>query len=290
MGRICIKTDTIYQLNIKTDITIVHISDIHFSMDTSSQRMDKIKNKILSINPNYIMITGDMIDYPSVIDSSNKIKELVVFLTSLAKTSKVIISLGNHDIIRQKDLNFFNKINDLYNIYVLNNNTYEDEFIYVFGLTLPTDYYYNLAREESVEILLENLDNCKDKIINLPKKLLKIAMIHSPVKVVDKRVLPKLKEFDLILSGHTHNGMVPNYMSFLFKENTGLFGPNKKIFPKIAKGKIEKDIDNKKITIIINGAITKLSIRTAKLISKLNFLYDVSINKIIVKKEKRNKI
>ena len=41
--------------------------------------------------------------------------------------------------------------------------------------------------------------------------------------------------------------------------------PNKKILPDIARGKIEKNIFNKKITIIITGGITKLGEKSASI-------------------------
>ena len=61
-----------------------------------------------------------------------------------------------------------------------------------------------------------------------------------------------MHNYDLILAGHTHNGMVPDWLNFLFKENSGIVAPNMHFFPEIAKGKIVKAIDKKTITIIIN--------------------------------------
>ena len=66
----------------------------------------------------------------------------------------------------------------------------------------------------------------------------------------------------------------------------GIVAPNKDIFPKIARGKLEYNINNKNITIIINSAITRLSLRSGKILSKLNFLYNSSVNKIIIRKKR----
>ena len=46
-----------------------------------------------------------------------------------------------------------------------------------------------------------------------------------------------------------------------------------------------KDI-NKKITIIITSGITKLSLYSAKILNKLNFVYNININKIIITNKK----
>lgn len=285
MNSIKTKLDIVYNDYVKKDIIIAHIADIHFNKNISNKKLDKISNYINKIKADYVMITGDIIDDPKIINDKVRIKWLVSFLTSIAKNSKVIISLGNHDIINEEDYKFFNKINDLYNIYVLNNISYQDDFIYVGGLTLPTEYYYNITKRESVPVLIREINNNNGIIKKLPKNKPKVLLIHSPIRLSNHDVLDRLKDYDLILCGHTHGGMVPEFLGFLFK-NMGIVAPNKDIFPKIARGKLEYNIDNKNITIIINSAITKLSLRSGKILSKLNFLYNSSVNKIIIRKKR----
>ena len=278
MNKIKTTTDIVYNNNTKKNITIVHISDIHFNKNTKYKNLEKIINYIYKLKPDYIMITGDTIDVPKITKDKKKINELVLFLTKLAEIAKVLISLGNHDVIIDEDYNFFNKLDDLY--------SYHDEFIYVLGITLPNCYYYNIMGGESTEALIEQLDSLKMKIAKMPKNLPKIALIHSPIKLTENGVIDRLKNFDLVLCGHTHNGMVPDILNFLFKGNVGIISPRKGLFPKIAKGKIEREIGNNKVTIIINGAITKLSQQSGKILSKLNFVYNKSVNKIIIRKKR----
>ncbi len=286
MNRIKKTTDIVYNTNTKKDLTIIHISDIHFNTDTSLSKLNKLTTEIKKNNPDYIMISGDLIDEPKIIKNKYKIKELLQFLSNLSEITKIFISLGNHDIFSPEDLKFFNKLNELKNIYILDNDCYKDEFIYISGLTLPNNYYYNITHEESSEVLVKHLTNNRKLISKLPRELPKVILIHSPIKLTNKEVLNKLKEYDLILSGHTHNGMVPGILKSLFPKNKGLIAPNKTLFPEIAKGKIEVNQDNKKITIIINGAITKLSSKSSKILSKLNIVYPMSINKIIITKKR----
>ncbi|MDO4394976.1 MAG: metallophosphoesterase [Mycoplasmatota bacterium] len=286
MNRIKKTTDIVYNTNTKKDLTIIHISDIHFNTNTSLSKLNKLTTEIKKNNPDYIMISGDLIDEPKIIKNKYKIKELLQFLSNLSEITKIFISLGNHDIFSSEDLKFFNKLNELKNIYILDNDCYKDEFIYISGLTLPNNYYYNITHEESSEVLVKHLTNNRKLISKLPRELPKVILIHSPIKLTNKEVLNKLKEYDLILSGHTHNGMVPGILKSLFPKNKGLIAPNKTLFPEIAKGKIEVNQDNKKITIIINGAITKLSSKSSKILSKLNIVYPMSINKIIITKKR----
>ena len=283
MNKFMTTTDIIYNSNTKNDIVIAHISDIHFSNAIKPKLLNKMEEYLINMHADYIMITGDTIDYPEITNDKEKIKELVNFLTNLGKNTKVLISLGNHDVMTNHSYRFFEKLNDIDNVYVLNNNSYQDKFIYVSGFTLSNDYYYNITREESSEILLDNLENNKLIIENLPKNLPKVALIHSPIKLTDKRVLNKLHEYNLILCGHTHNGLVPRWLYWLFRGTLGFVGPNNRLFPKVAKGKIK----NGNTTIIINGGITKFS-EESGLFSKIDFIYNKIINKIIIRKEEKN--
>lgn len=286
MNKIEVHKDIIYNSNTKKDITLIHIGDIHFNKDIKDNRLNLIKEEIHKNNPDYILITGDILDEPIVSKDKINIKRLVVFLTELAKFSKVLISLGNHDVLRDSDFKFFKNLNDLKNIFILNNDNYIDESIYISGITLPTNYYYNMYKNESKEILMDELKKHKKLITNLPSYIPKVSMIHSPIRLVDKDIYSILNEYDLLLSGHMHNGMVPKILNKLFKDNYGLISPNKRLFPKTAKGKIEINNINKKLTIIITSGITKLGIKSSKILSKLNFVYNTDINKIIITNKK----
>ena len=212
MNKIEIHKDIVYSSKAEKDITLIHIADIHFSKIFNIKKFDKIKEAIYINNPDYVVITGDTIDNPNITKDKLKIKQLLLFLTDIASFTKVIISLGNHDIFRGEDIKFFKNLNDLKNIYVVNNDVYIDEQIYISGITLPTDYYYNISKLESTEILLDHLKKNKKITNNLPIKVPKVSLIHSPIRLTEKEVLESLKEYDLLLSGHTHGGMVPKIL------------------------------------------------------------------------------
>lgn len=266
---------------LKKDITFIHIGDIHYNETTSTKKLEYIKYAIEDAHPDYIFITGDLLDRPKITKNKEKIKLLVSWLNSLGNIAKVFISLGNHDIILEEDYKFFNKLNDINNIYVLNNQSYEDENVFISGFTLPTNYYYNIEKHEDENALLETLQNNFNLVTNLPKKKYKVALIHSPILLSEKKVVEKLKEYDLILSGHMHNGLIPRILDKIIKNNYGLISPDKRFFAKNTRGKIK----TKYYTIIITGGITKLSPSSTKILSKLNGLYPISINKITVKGE-----
>jgi len=281
MSRILVKEDYIYN-KYGDGVVILHFADVHFSENTNPSLFNKMLNKVRDEKPNYIIITGDLIDNPKIVNNKIKIKELVKFLASLGEITKVLISLGNHDIVFDEDHKFFKKIDQIKNIYVLDNTSYVDEFIYVAGFTLSGRYYYNLYGDESTDSLLKELKNNQKLITKLPNNLVKIGLFHSPIGIVEDSVWDKLKEFDLLLSGHMHDGMVPEFLKVFFKKNMGIIAPNKKLFPKISRGRVNKDGR----TLIITGGVTKLSLKSSLWLSKLNFVYKISMNKIIFTNKK----
>lgn len=282
MKNIEIVKDILSSKKLKKDMTFIHIGDIHYNETTSAKKLEYIKYAIEDAHPDYIFITGDLLDRPKITKNKEKIKLLVSWLNSLGNIAKVFISLGNHDIILEEDYKFFNKLNDINNIYVLNNQSYEDENVFISGFTLPTNYYYNIEKHEDEDALLETLQNNFNLVTNLPKKKYKVALIHSPILLSEKKVVEKSKEYDLVLSGHMHNGLIPRILDKIIKNNYGLISPDKRLFAKNTRGKIK----TKYYTIIITGGITKLSPSSTKILSKLNGLYPISINKITVKGEK----
>ena len=286
MNKIKIQEDIIYNKFVKNNMKIIHISDIHFNVNTTSRKLALLKESIIREEANYLMVTGDTIDNGEIINNEDKIQELLTFFQEIAKTTKIIISIGNHDTFRDC-MTFFKKLGKINNIHVLDNTSYLDEFIYVVGFTLPNKYYYNSSGDESLEYLCDTLDTHSLLWKKVPNNKLKIAMIHSPIKLTEEVVLDKIANFDLVLCGHTHDGVVPEFLKFLFRGNRGIISPLKKMFPKIARGKIIKNVNNKKVVIIICGGVTKLSPMNIKVFNILNFVYYIGMNRIIVKGEER---
>ena len=251
---------TTYKLYNKDNIKISIISDIHFSYKTN-RKLELLLNHLNKIKPNYILIPGDLIDSVDMIEKQDEKDRLINWLKRLSKISKVIISLGNHDYYKIKekkflknkfdykfDNNFYNEINSIDNIYLLNNDYYSDDVIYIVGITLSYNYYL----KEDINILEKDLNENKNIISNLPNNKLKIIMIHSPYNLDNKNILNKLNEFDYFVTGHMHNGCVPPIINELWNSNKGIISPHNKIFSKNTRNSLKKSSDK----LIINGPVT----------------------------------
>lgn len=271
--------DTNHDLN----VTIAHIADIHYSKNFKLKRLDILKEKIEEIHPNYICITGDLVDvYNITYDKSFIYFEN--FIKDLSNICKVIISIGNHEYIMetdegytyQDDVSWLKNLSDK-NIIVLDNEIYSDGCISFVGYNPSVNYYSNH------EVTIPHGDNFRlFKLINKLKNNYNILLIHTPLFIFQNNNYKNIKDFDrlnLVLCGHTHGGMIPSFIP----GNFGIISPSKKLFPKNVRG--VKLIDN--TMVIISSGVTKLS-RKSKL-TIFTDIYGVNINKIDIKSKKNNK-
>lgn len=262
---------------IKKSINIYHLTDIHYTYFTSDKLLKKIINSINNIKPNYIVLTGDLIDSPKRIDQ-HSLDKLYSFLEYLTKTNKLIYILGNHELKCNNESEFdiypfLNKLRKLNNLYLLDKDkpkvVFDDITIYTVDLDL--EYYY-VDLENNKERIRKNInDITKDMDINKYN----ILLSHTPSIVKDKEYF-KNKSFDLILTGHMHNGLIPNYINYR-KHNFGILSPRKKLFPKYSRNMF--DISNTHILvgypICFNHLIDKYN---------LEFVFRPGINIINIKR------
>lgn len=264
---------------ISKDVKLLVFSDIHFSGNHDIKKLEKLLDKVKTYNMDYICIPGDIIDVPNI-----NCDYMIKFFTKLGSIAPVILSLGNHDIRVKKqeyksyfDNEFWDKIKKIENVYLLNNNCKSFKDVYFFGFTQSFNYYYEY-KNENKELMQREIDDY-EVCERIPNKL-SVLLMHSPVCISDKKIREKLNNYDLVLSGHMHNGVVPPILDEIFDNNVGLIAPNKKVFPKNARGIIK----NKNITIISSG-ITKISNSAGKTLKWLNIFFPIGINYIEITKE-----
>ncbi len=222
----------------------VMISDMHNSF--YGKNNEKVLNTIKDINPDFIVIAGDM----PVANTENETINLKTaqFITDLADISDIYYGFGNHEErMMEKELlkDSWEKYYDViktykgsHNIYCMNNNMlriYKDKsFINIFGLNLELKFYQRFSNEK-----LE-ADEIIEKVGEPDKALYNIIIAHNP----DYFESYVGWGADLILSGHVHGGMVR--LPFI----GGVISPKPRLFPHFDYGKYEKD---KSIMLLSNG-------------------------------------
>ena len=174
-----------------TDTNIVQLSDIHIG-SVSLNFLERIIDKTNALNPNMVLITGDLID------NYNARTQKAIGLLKNLKASVLFVN-GNHE--QYVGPARVKKLLTAANVTVLNNQLADYGQIQVIGV----DYSEN---EKDLESILEGL--------NIDKSKFCILMIHRPVKI---ETLSKTG-IDLALTGHTHAGQI-----FPFNYIVGLFYP-----------------------------------------------------------------
>ena len=259
------------------DVKIVQISDIHFSIDYNLKKLYKTMSNIEKIKPDYVCIVGDLIDEYDVV-KTNYINYFKDWLRLLSYKYKVIISLGNHDFLIKEYEGYVehNNIDWLLelrskSLVVLNDEVYSENGINFIGYN-PNALYY---RKYDYGNILKCNGELSELIIN--RKGYNILMIHTPFFIVSDNnyeIVDGFLGIDLVISGHTHGGLMPSFIP----GNFGLVSPTKSLFPKNVRGMVRCG----KCDIIISSGVVKLS-RKSK-ITVLNDFYGYNINVINIKK------
>lgn len=206
---------------------IVQLSDFHSQGYRNTT--EDIINKVKDINPDIIVMTGDMVSW-----DMEDIDEVKVLIKSLVELYPIYYIDGNHEHLAEilrpgKYVAFIEFMKEL-GVTTIKNDYIEiykgDKSINLYGINLPLDgatgLYVNKFQLEKnyVEKTLPEVDNDKFNIL----------LAHTPTFI---------KQYsqwgaDLVLCGHMHGGIVRIPFT-----NIGLLSPERTIFPKYAAGKFK---------------------------------------------------
>lgn len=175
-------------------LKVVHLSDIHYNTTIKEKELNNVVEKINFIKPDIVVITGDLLDdYPI---SDNDIKTIQNSLNSIkANLGKYIIS-GNHD----KPIETFNSIISETDFINMDDKS---ELIYFNEETPIVISGISSTIEDNITII-EKEAGITSYISTLESDYYSILLMHEP----DYTDNLNLDNYDLILSGHSHNGQV----------------------------------------------------------------------------------
>jgi len=175
--KVILKKITVRSSKINRNYNIIFISDVHLGTNTS-KHLSKILNKIQTLEYDFLLIGGDLID-----SSSFKLNDLNL-LNNIKKD--IYFVNGNHEYYLK---DFKNKIEQLkkFKIKVLKNSSIQINEINIIGID-------DLQSKFSKISFVEKLNK---------KNLFNLVLSHKP------DIWDNIKsKNDLMLSGHTHNGQI----------------------------------------------------------------------------------
>ncbi|AFS79397.1 metallophosphoesterase [Gottschalkia acidurici 9a] len=189
-------------------IKIVQISDYH---DNDLINKKKLLKDIEKLNPDIIVLTGDIIDH-----KTKNFDNTIFLLKNMKKINpKIYFVSGNHEKRNENGEEFIEEISRL-------------------GI-INFDYKYELLNINGVNINLCGIpyykgNNQNTEVFNdIDKSLFTILLSHSPQKALQYSGLNS----DLTLAGHIHGGQVR------FPIIGAIISPEGGFFPKYSKGLYE---------------------------------------------------
>ena len=210
----------------KVEKRIVLLTDLH---DYPGGRTTSLAKDVKEINPDLIVIAGDILNGPKYKIGNESLKNLKYFLESLSEKSPVYLGLGNHDLFTRGDiLEGYYDLSSSKNggIIPLSNETIEKDDVRIVEFH-PRHSAFSPSTQESGRALLEFLEDFEENFPTVDEDgHYNILISHNPkitaqaisfeeqkklgLSTRDLERLQKvrdiLRKFDLILSGHLHNG------------------------------------------------------------------------------------
>lgn len=194
---------------ITKEVKIIQLSDIHIGHFRGKKFFQKIIDKTIKQNPDFVVITGDLYDGKKYLSKE--------FLEPLQQIKAPIFFIeGNHDIHAGIDeiTNYLKQLN----VTVLENEIYQIGEVQLIGLK------YMKADEKAFDIMVEEKENTIKSVLStmdISDEKASVLLHHSPagINYVSE------KEIDLYLAGHTHAGQIfPMTIinKWIFKYNKGL--------------------------------------------------------------------
>ncbi len=179
------------------------VADTHFGRINHKAFSDKVVNKIISLNPDFVLHAGDFYDGPK--NNTNLISES---WTKLASKYPVFLAPGNHE--EYGDYPIFIESMKKAGIIVLQDEKVNYQDIEIFGLT----YKENTTGKNQNTLAL--VDKVLKKI-EVDENKFNILIHHSPTSLN----IAEQNNIDLQVSGHTHKGQFwpLNYIvEYIYKE------------------------------------------------------------------------
>ena len=204
---------------------ILHISDLHGNVHGKNK--DCLIYESQKLRPDYIFITGDLID-----EHHKTIVQVCDFMLELKELAPIYYVTGNHEWVTQQREVLFRYLNEI-GVYILQDDiliiSRGSDKVQLIGLDDP----YILQGKKTIRYQRLSTKVFLQRLIKLnqmrAKDVFTILLSHRPelIHFYAKSKIP------LVFSGHAHGGQ------FRICGKGGLLAPHQGFFPKYTEGVIK---------------------------------------------------
>lgn len=263
--------------------------DWHISPIVSERQFEILSQAFSKIQPELIVLQGDLMDSPEQFDNSDSVQKLRRWFKMCVSFAPTVMVLGSHDYIvpgkagqvDEAALGRWKIICSETGVKLLNDEWYETEHIRVFGMYQGPEYVLTPEKrhENNPEIFEEKLLKLGSALKKDGKKV-NWFVAHAPD--MTKKAEKMLSEwFDVASFGHTHGGCLPLGVDSVVDKvgrHGGLVSPTLKPFPSNVRG-VRRFND---LTFIINAGMVATQNCAPKATQYLNFAKAAEIDEIII--------
>lgn len=192
---------------------IVLISDLH-DIFTNKKIVRQLTQDISELKAHHVAIAGDTMQ-GNKYGSSKKCNQLSYFLDGLSEAQPVVLSLGNHDLVglTEEGRNNFRNLGNHHNTYPLDNQTLILDDFRISGFSTGRKAYdsANHSCGKANQLFAEEWNQSGIEVgKNSP--FFEELVGHAPHPLASDYVGREalgIRNFDLYLTGHLHDGYVP---------------------------------------------------------------------------------
>ena len=257
--------------------------DWHISPIVSESQFLMLKKAFLEIQPELIILQGDLMDSPSQFENQESVRKLYEWFSMCTSFAPTVMVLGSHDFIEPKKfgrvdtsaISSWQKVCSDTGVKLLSDEWFMTEHVRVFGMYQGPEYCLTPdgKHKNNPKIFEQHLES-----LNLEPFSDKVNWFVAHAPDMTKKAEQALSEkFDVASFGHTHGGCLPLGIDTIVDKtggHGGIISPTKRPLPSNVRG--VKKIG--KMTRIINSGMVATQNCAPKATQYLNFAKAAEVN------------
>ena len=239
-------------LDLKGPVKVALTGDWHVSKIVSDKQRNFLKNRLRQIQPDLIILQGDLFDTPDSLRDVKLASELKKGLKVCTELAPTVMVLGNHDQVRPSHkapssredyktrvdtdaVNEWRKLCRETGVKLLLDEWFEVKGLRVFGFLQDFEAYYIKpgAKGENYSVMEQKIKQLsKDGVLDKKEGKIDWFVAHAPINELYK--MKELAGFKVFSFGHTHGGCFPLGIDLVADKlgfHGGIVAPFSKWFP-----------------------------------------------------------
>lgn len=206
------------------DFKLMVASDFHYNQKFKTETFNSLTQIVASERPDCLAIPGDLVE-----PSTDDYQQIYNFLKNASSLTKVVVSLGDSDVIMKKDekkvlcinKNFLNDVEKIENLKLFRDNYYDayriDDFVF-YGYNPDHNWYINDNRESKLHEF-ELMGHVIDLEVN--KGNYNILLTHDSSPIMRNKESYHhyvIDGIDLTIAGNKYDGILPKTRFYEFED------------------------------------------------------------------------